>query len=268
VEFKALNFNKPFLMGIVNITPDSFSDGGKYIDPTVALTHINQLIAEGADIIDIGAESTFGPESQISVDEEISRLKPILDKLSDLNDLPLISIDTYKSKVAKFALETGIVDMINDVTALRGDSNMIDVLVKHKPYYCLMFSSYDTPYAGRETPHFDDIIATITDFLSAQTSKLVAAGFPHDRIIIDPGLGFFLSADSQVSWEVLNRLNELKILGFPILVGTSMKSYLGGPMESRLPRSLEAGELAIKNGANILRVHHTKEHRNLTKIHI
>jgi dihydropteroate synthase len=255
-------------MGIVNVTPDSFSDGGEYLDPQSALNHIDQLISDGADIIDLGAESTFGPEAQISAAVEIGRLQPILNSVGTRHGtfLPMISVDTYKSEVADFALQSSVISMINDVTALRGDPKMIDVLLEHQPYVCLMYSSYPTPYAGRDELHFDDIIATIKDLLKKQTDLLLSRGYPSDRIIIDPGLGFFLSADPEVSWEVLNRLTELESLGFPILVGTSMKSYLGGPVESRLPRSIEAGELALSNGANVLRVHHLKEHIPLTNM--
>ncbi|MDP3975655.1 MAG: dihydropteroate synthase [bacterium] len=256
---KTLDFHKPLLMGILNLTPDSFSDGGKYGDPQAALRHLQQLLDEGADMIDIGAESTFGPEAQVSADEEWSRLEPILSQI-DFKRV-FVSVDTHKAEVAEKALRVGV-QMINDVTALRGDSHMIEVLLKHRPYVCLMFSAYNTPYAGREARQYDDVIKSIKIFLRAQTELLISAGFPRDRIILDPGLGFFLSSDPGPSWEVIDRLAELKELGFPILIGPSMKSFLGGEIRDRLPKSLEAGKKCLQNGANIIRMHEVGKYRH------
>jgi len=247
-----LSFDKPLLMSIVNVTPDSFYERG-------------EKFPEGADIIDIGAESTFGPDSQVGAEEEWGRLKPILNSFfhSDRSGgIPFISIDTWKSTVAERALQMGA-HMINDVTALRGDPNMIEVLLKYQPYICLLYSAYETPYAGRENKHYDDVMATIKEFLRKQTDLLISRGFPREKIIIDPGLGFFLSTDPKYSWEVIERLSELKTLGFPILIGPSMKSFLGGEIKDRLPKTLEASKQCLRNGANILRVHHVKEHRSL-----
>lgn len=272
-----LNFDKPLLMGILNLTPDSFSDGGKYVGDE-ELRQIEEMIRDGADIIDIGAESTFGPEAQVNAEEEWQRLEPVLNSLRTQSgfSIPtealysgrnggipyLISLDTWKSEVAEKALQLGV-SMINDVTALRGDPKMIDVLLKYKPYVCLMYSAYDTPYAGRENKQYDDIIRTISDFLKERSELLIRAGFPRGKIIIDPGLGFFLSTDTKYSWEVIDRLGELKKLGFPILISPSMKSFLGGEIHTRLPKTLEASKQCLENGANILRVHHVKEHRIL-----
>lgn len=281
-----LSFDKPLLMGILNLTPDSFFDGGKSVQTIheLSLQKIQKLIADGADIIDVGAESTFGPEAQVTAEEEWGRLEPALSlrvrcggrsnlippdvdcrgrpELRDSLAMTTISIDTWKASVAERALKMGV-HMINDVTALRGDPVMIEVLLKYKPYVCLMYSAYDTPYAGRENKQYDDVMATITSFLKAQADLLINRGFPREKIIIDPGLGFFLSTDPKYSWEVIERLEELKPLGFPILVGPSMKSFLGGEIKDRLSRTLEASQKCLENGANILRVHHVKEHRNL-----
>jgi len=279
-----LSFEKPILMGILNVTPDSFSDGGKYfsngedgrigangrigedIDPRLQ-ERVLEMISEGADIIDIGAESTFGPEAQVSVEEEWNRLQPVLKSLVEtrlIASLPVISVDTWKAEVAERALKLGV-QMINDVTALRGDPRMIDVLLKHQPYVCLMYSAYDTAYAGRENIQYDDVMKTIKECLDERTKELTTSGFPKGKIMVDPGLGFFLSADPKYSWEVIERLEELKTLGFPILIGPSMKSFLGGEIKDRLPKSLEAAKKCLENGASVLRVHHVKEHGGLVR---
>jgi len=273
-----LSFEKPLLMGILNITPDSFSDGGKYVDVQTIIDRIRTLQEEGADIIDIGAESTFGPEAQVTAEVEWNRLEPVLKTLVETQDLaslpgfsdfaslpPVISVDTWKADVAERALSIAGVQMINDVTALRGDPKMIEVLLKHQPYVCLMYSAYDTPYAGRENIQYDDVIETIKEFLDERTKELMNRGFPREKMMIDPGLGFFLSADPKYSWEVIDRLGELKSLGFPILIGPSMKSFLGEEMKDRLPKSLEAAKRCLENGASIIRVHHVKEHRGLVR---
>ncbi|MDZ4217187.1 MAG: dihydropteroate synthase, partial [Candidatus Gracilibacteria bacterium] len=156
-------------------------------------------------------------------------------------------------------LELGV-QMINDVTAMRGDQKMIDVLLRFEPYVCLMFSADETGYATRTNHEYEDVMKTITAFLRDRTSLLLAAGFPREKIIIDPGLGFFLSSNTSVSWEVINRLSELKVLGFPILIGPSMKSFLGGEIKDRLQKSLEAAKRCVENGAGILRVHEVGEY--------
>ena len=262
-----LSFDHPLLMGILNITPDSFSDGGKFVDVQTIVQRINQLREEGADIIDIGAESTFGPEAQVSTEEEWERLEPVLKSLvetQDLAALPVISVDTWKADVAEKALQSGV-QMINDVTALRGDPRLIEVLLRYEPYVCLMFSAYETSYAGREEKQYDDVIRTIREFLDERTQQLLRRGFPQEKIVLDPGLGFFLSSDPAVSWEVIERLEELTSLGFPVLIGPSMKSFLGGDIKDRLPKTLEASKKCLRYGASILRVHHVKEHRGLVR---
>lgn len=257
-----LSFDKPLLMGILNITPDSFYSKDWFssgcLDLDGILSEINGMIGNGVDIIDIGAESSFGPASQILAEAEWERIEQVTDFFP--KDPVVTSIDTWKAEVAEKALQKGA-QMINDVTALRGDPRMVDVLMKYQPYVCLMYSAYDTPYAGREEKKYEDVIATISAFLKKQTDLLISRGFPKEKIIIDPGLGFFLSADPKVSWEVIDRLGELKTLGFPILIGPSMKSFLGGEIKDRLSMSLEAAKKCLENGASILRVHDISAHR-------
>lgn len=248
-----LDFEKNFLfMGILNLTPNSFSDGGAFLDSKKALNRISELQRDGADIIDIGAQSSASKKTQVTTDEEWRRLEPVLKKIDYTKTF--VSVDTYRSDVAGKALNLGV-QMINDVTGLRGDPKMIDVLCQYQPYVCLMYSAYDTPYAGNEEKHFTDIMAVIKAFLQRQTQSLLSRGFPREKIIIDPGLGRFLSNDPAVSWEVIERLAELKELGFPILVGPSRKSFLSGSMASRDKKTAEVCRKAIKHGASILRVH-------------
>jgi dihydropteroate synthase len=255
-----LDFTKPLLMGILNVTPDSFSDGGKYIQGEEANRRIKVMLKDGADIIDIGAESTFGPEAQVSAEEEWSRLEPILSKI-DYKQI-FVSLDTSKAEIAELGMKLGV-QMINDVTSLRADERMVDVLIKYKSYICLMYSADETSYATRTDHQYDDVIKTLSDFLRQQADRLIEAGFPREKIIVDPGLGFFLSSDPAVSWEVIDRLGELKSLGYPILIGPSMKSFLGGEITDRGPASVDAAEKCHKNGANIVRVHDVKAHRDL-----
>ncbi len=264
---KVLSFDKPILMGILNLTPDSFSDGGLFFGVQKALDRIEEMTREGADIIDIGAQSTAGPETLVGEEVEWERLEPVLSKIDYSKTMPngrqaCISVDTFRASVAEKALKLGV-QMMNDVTALRGDPRMIDVLLKFKPYVCLMHSSYITPYAGNQEKHFENVMLTIKLFLKSQADKLLEKGFPREKIIVDPGMGRFLSNDPTVSFEVIERLAELKSLEFPILVGPSRKGFLWGEMKDRDERTLEVSRKCLENGANILRIHDVKSHRKL-----
>ncbi|MFC1731725.1 dihydropteroate synthase [candidate division KSB1 bacterium] len=256
------NYNKsmlnqyPKIMGILNVTPDSFSDGGKYLETKDCELRIRQLIEEAADIIDIGGESTGPGSEDVSFEDEMKRVKPVIDYVTEnkLTEKVLFSIDTYKSEIAGYALEHGF-QMVNDVTALRGDPNMIDVLVKYQPYVVLMYSKDSTPRTTTESMEYDDVIATIKTFLLDQISQLVQAGFPEDKIIIDPGMGMFISANPKYSFEIIERLKELRQLGYPVCIGVSRKSFLGGNIEERDQISAEYSLKAIQNGASIIRTH-------------
>lgn len=256
-------------MGILNLTPDSFSDGGKFNQLEAAMHRIEEMIAQGADIIDIGGESTGPGSTTLSDEEELARVKSVIDgvsgkymKTAGMRDLAsprppynaLFSIDTYKSSVAEYALEKGF-QMVNDVTALRGDAKMIDVLVKYKPYVVLMFSKDKTARTTSDKVAYENVMGTIIEFLTEQTSELLEAGFPREKIILDPGMGAFLSGIPEVSFEVIHRLPELLELGYPVMVGISRKSCLGGKLEERDPASVEWSLKAIKNGTNIIRIH-------------
>ncbi len=258
-------FSKPQIMGILNITPDSFSDGGDFFKiqdskyNRRAELKIQQLIENGADIIDVGGEST-GPGSQdIGLKEEMRRIKPVVDYIAKNNptEKVLFSVDTYKAPIAEYALENGF-QILNDVTALRGDSNMIDILIKYKPYVILMYAKDNTPRTTTESVEYDDVIAGIKTFFISRISQLVGAGFPEEKIIIDPGMGMFVSANPKYSFEIIERLSELKTLGYPILIGVSRKSFLGGKLEERDLPSVEWSIKAIQNGADVVRMHNVK----------
>jgi len=255
-----MDFSKPQIMGVVNATPDSFSDGGDFYDIENAKTQIQNLIKDGADIIDIGGESTGPGSSDVSLKVEMNRVAPIVDYIAEnkLTEKALFSIDTYKAPVARYALEHGF-QIVNDVTALRGDPDMIDALVEYEPYIILMYSKDDTPRTTSEKIEYDDVIASIKTFLIGRIVELVDAGFPEDNIIIDPGMGMFVSADPKYSFEIIERLLELKQLSYPICIGVSRKSFLGGKLEDREKPSVEYSLKALKNGASIIRTHNVNK---------
>jgi len=246
-------------MGVLNMTPDSFSDGGEFNAPKLATDRVEEMMAQGADIIDIGGESTGPGSEDISADEELKRVKPVIDYIAEegLTDQCLFSIDTYKEPIAEYALEHGF-QMVNDVTALRGDPDMIGVFLKYQPQVVLMYSKDSTPRTTKEEVEYDDVMASIKTFLTERIAVLVEAGFPEDNIIIDPGMGAFISSISGYSFEVINRLKELKLLGYPILVGISRKSCLGGKIEDRDQPSVEWSLKALENGASIIRIHNVE----------
>ncbi len=246
-------------MGVLNATPDSFSDGGQFNQLKQAEKRIKELIDQGADIIDIGGESTGPGAPDVSETEELKRLEPIIKSIQKKKwtEKALFSIDTYKAKVADYALENGF-QIINDVTALRRDPKMMDILLKHKPYVILMYSKDNTPRTTKEAVEYEDVIDTIKQFLTEKAKQLIQAGFPKEKIILDPGMGAFISANPDYSFEIIERLSELKSLGFPLLVGISRKSCLGGILEERDQPSVEWSLKAFQNGADLIRIHNVK----------
>jgi dihydropteroate synthase len=263
---KKISLEKPLIMGILNVTPDSFSDGGEYFTVENALQRALQMIEEGTDIIDIGGESS-GPGSKfVDLQKEINRVIPIVEKLRSANSDIWISVDTYKAEVAHQALEAGA-DMINDVTALRGDSTMAMVLAKYDVPVVLMFSKDSDARTTRKEVHYDDVIKTVSDFWQQRIDVAIAAGIGRDRLVLDPGMGAFVSSDPKYSLQILKRLAELKSFNLPLLVGTSRKSFIGQvldlPLPHRLEGSLASALIAYLNGASILRVHDVKETRRV-----
>lgn len=257
---------KTLIMGVLNVTPDSFSDGGEFNSIEKAVERAIQIEKEGADIIDIGGESTRPGSEYVSVEEELNRLMPVIENLTDKISIP-ISIDTYKSKVAKKALDFGV-SMVNDVTALRGDKKLVKLLVDYDVPVCLMHMK-GTPKDMQKNPTYDNVLDEIYIFLKERVNFAMSHGVKKDNIIIDPGLGFGKRTGEGIedNCHILNRLTELKKLNLPILIGASRKTFIGNvsaknkvlPPSDRLEGSLAAASIAVYNGANIIRTHDVKE---------
>jgi len=257
-----LNFDKTIIMGVLNVTPDSFSDGGLFVDVDKAVEHAKQMFNDGADIIDIGGESTRPFSDAISEEEELRKVKPVIQGLVNEINIP-ISIDTYKPKVAEECLKLGV-HLVNDITGL-GNEEMIKVVAKHKVPVVIMHMK-GMPKNMQENPTYDDVIREIKEFLSKRTSEARKAGI--NDIIVDPGIGF--GKNTKHNLQILKRLNEFKDLGCPILVAPSRKSFIGNiiglAVTERLEGTLAAISIAVMNGANIVRVHDVKECKRAVQI--
>jgi len=242
---------RTLVMGILNITPDSFSDGGRYCDLDSAVSRAKQMVAEGADIIDLGGESTRPGYTPVSEEEEMARVIPVLERLVEEIPVP-VSIDTTKAAVARRALEAGA-HMINDQWALRADPAMPGVVAEYGVPLVLMHNQKNTEYR--------DLTGDLTTYFRESVGIALAAGVKREKIIIDPGIGFGKTAEQNL--EVLRRLGELRCLGFPILIGTSRKStigkVLGLPVDQRVEGTAATVAVGIANGADIVRVHDVKE---------
>ncbi len=261
---KIFDFSKrTYVMGILNVTPDSFSDGGKYFTLDSAIEHAMKMIEDGADIIDVGGESTRPGSEPVSIEEELRRVIPVIKELVKRSDVP-ISIDTYKSEVARQALEEGAV-IVNDISGLKFDKKMADVVASYKASVVLMHIK-GTPKTMQQNPHYDDVISEIYSYLCESVEIAKSAGI--EQIIIDPGIGFGKRLIDNL--EIIRRLREFKSLGYPILIGVSRKSFIGNvlnlPVEERLEGTAGAVAISVWNGANIVRVHDVKEMTRVVKI--
>ncbi|PSJ17411.1 dihydropteroate synthase [Nitrosomonas supralitoralis] len=243
-------------MGIINVTPDSFSDGGLYLSTQRAIAHARDLIDEGADILDIGGESTRPGSQYVNVDEELNRVLPVLEALVDTG-IP-ISIDTSKPEVMKHAIEAGAF-MINDVNALRNPGTL-EAVAPHKHVQICLMHMQGTPQSMQANPQYIDIVSEVKDFLRQRIHAVNTAGIASNRLVIDPGFGF--GKTLQHNLALLNQLNEFTTLGIPILAGLSRKSMLGAitgnNVSQRLHESVAAALLAAVKGARIVRVHDVK----------
>jgi dihydropteroate synthase len=252
-------FPRPSVMGIVNVTPDSFSDGGANFNPDTAAQAARQMIDEGAAIVDIGGESTRPGSEGVSVEEELRRVVPVLERLQ--GEVP-VSIDTANAAVARRALALGA-ELVNDVTALRGDPEVAGVVADARCYLCLMHMQ-GAPRTMQENPAYDDVASEVTAFLEERLRFAVDAGVDERRICLDPGIGFGKTVEQNL--QLVSRLDVLLGLGRPVLIGLSRKSSLGrllGDPTARtgsLSASLAAAVVAYEHGATILRVHDVKEH--------
>ncbi len=251
-------------MGVVNVTPDSFSDGGDYYSTEEAVIHAKQLIQEGADILDIGGESTRPGSKSVSVDEELNRVMPVVEKLLD-QKVP-ISVDTSKPEVMRCAIEAGV-SMINDVHALCMPGAM-EAVQESDTLICLMHMQ-GNPSDMQQNPQYKNIIEEIIDFFNQRIEDVVAAGISRERLVIDPGFGF--GKTLQHNLQLLRHLVQFERLSIPVLAGLSRKSMLGkitgNPVDHRIYESVAAALLAVQNGAKIVRVHDVKATRDAFAIY-
>jgi len=249
---------RTLIMGVLNVTPDSFSDGGRFFKLDDAIAHAERMAEEGADIIDVGGESSRPGADPVDDDEEKRRVIPVIKEIARRIDLP-ISIDTYKPSVAEEAIDSGA-SIINDITALR-DPRMVDLAARGKVGVVLMHMK-GTPKTMQVSPEYDDLISEIYSFLDERIEAALQGGVDRDRIMIDPGIGFGKRYEDNI--EILRRLREFKSLGSPILIGTSRKSFIGKalgdlPVEERLEGTAATVAISIANGADVVRVHDVKQ---------
>jgi len=247
------------LMGVVNVTPDSFSDGGLYLDPEAAIAHGRELAAAGAAILDVGGESTRPGAEPVGVEEELRRVVPVIEGLVGVGSR--ISVDTSKASVAGAALDAGA-EIVNDVTALRGDPGMAELCAERGATVVLMHMLGE-PRTMQRDPRYDDVVADVKAFLAERLEAAVAAGITEDRVWLDPGIGFGKTGAHNM--ELLRRLGELRELGRPLVIGTSRKSFIGrldgSPADGRLGGTIASSVLAAAEGADVLRVHDVAEMR-------
>ncbi len=255
--------SRSFIMGILNVTPDSFSDGGKYLNRSIAVEHALQMIEDGADFIDVGGESTRPGSESVSVEEELNRVIPIIEELVNKTTIP-ISIDTTKSEVAEKALQCGAV-IVNDISSFHFDNRMPSIVSKYNASVILMHTK-DKPKTMQQNPEYKDLIPEIKSYLSEAIKISIENGI--EQIIIDPGIGFGKKLEHNI--EIFKRLKEFQDFGFPVLVGPSRKSFIGTildlPVAERLEGTAAAVAVSIMNGANIIRVHDVKEMKRVAKI--
>lgn len=248
-----LHLSRTHVMGIVNVTPDSFSDGGKFSNRDAAVAHALALIDEGADILDIGGESTRPGSTPVSLDEELQRVIPVIEALSRLCSVP-ISIDTYKPEVMRAAIASGA-DIVNDVRALQ-EEGALDVIANSNVGVCLMHMQ-GSPQTMQMNPSYIDVVEEVKQFLNERLQALIGRGVVGERILLDPGFGFGKTTAHNIS--LIQHMDEFAQMGFPLLVGLSRKSVLGkiagGNEQQRLHAGLAASVISAMKGASIVRVH-------------
>lgn len=250
--------NNCYIMGILNVTPDSFSDGGKYNDMDRALRHVEEMMEEGMDILDIGGESTRPGYTLLSDEEEIHRVVPVIEKVKTEFNIP-ISLDTYKSAVAKAGLQAGA-DLINDIWGLKYDENMAGVIADFQVPCCLMHNRNEAVYAD----YMEDVLKDLKETLDIAEK----AGISKEKIILDPGVGFGKTYEQNV--EIIAKLDRLQELGYPVLLGTSRKSVIGLtlnlPTDQRVEGTLAISVVGVLKGCSIIRVHDIKENFRAVKM--
>jgi len=256
---------RTLIMGIVNVTPDSFSDGGKFINPADAIDHAIHLVEDGADILDIGAESTRPGAADVSVEEEIDRLLPVVNALVKSVDVP-ISVDTTKSVIAQQMLDAGA-HIINDISGLQFDPQLSKVVADYGCPVVIMHIQ-GTPRTMQKNPVYNDVISDIISYFKKRVEFARSAGIQDQQIILDPGIGFGKTIEHN--FRILSEFREFTSLGYPLVLGASRKSFIGKtldvPVDDRLEGSLAAAVVGAWNGANIIRVHDVKETKRALRI--
>jgi dihydropteroate synthase len=250
-------FPRPSVIGVVNVTPDSFSDGGAFLDPGRAIAQAKHHLGGGAALVDVGGESTRPGSEGVSAEEELRRVEPVLEGLGGLP----VSIDTSKAEVARRALQLGAV-LVNDVTALRADPDLAGVVADANAYLCLMHMLGE-PRTMQDAPRYDDVVAEVASFLEERLAAAVAAGIQEERVCLDPGIGFGKTVEHNL--ELLARMEELVAIGRPVLVGASRKRFLGRILGDReavtgpVAAGVAINVLAFQRGASLFRVHDVRE---------
>lgn len=252
----------PLFMGILNVTPDSFSDGGEFFEPEAAAARALEMLDEGADVVDVGGESTRPGADPVSAEEEARRVVPVVREILVRRPDAAVSVDTYRAETAEAALEAGA-RVVNDVTALRGDPRMAAVVAEARCPVILMHMKGE-PKSMQEHPFYDDVVREVREFLAARAEHAVAAGVEPEKIIVDPGIGFGKTLEHNL--ELLRNLEAIVELGFPVLVGASRKRFIGtitGVEEARerVAGTLAANVLAREKGATLFRVHDVRANR-------
>jgi dihydropteroate synthase len=241
------------VMGIVNVTPDSFSDGGAFLEPRAAIAHGYELVSEGAHILDVGGESTRPGAAPVTEQVEMRRVLPVIEGLADTG--AQLSIDTFKRSVAQAAIERGAT-IVNDVTALRQEPEMAGLVADRGCELCLMHMLGE-PGTMQDAPRYDDVVSEVKAFLEERLAFAVGAGVSEDKVLLDPGIGFGKTVDHNL--ELLHRLDELVAIGRPLVIGTSRKSFLGRiagrDVNQRLGGTIATNVLALERGASVFRVH-------------
>jgi dihydropteroate synthase len=252
-------------MGVLNVTPDSFSDGGQFLDPSVAVQHGRLLAEEGADLIDIGGESTRPGAEPVGEDVELERVLPVIEQLRSAGDVP-ISIDTYKAGVARAALAAGA-SFVNDVTAFRGDPEMAGVAAEAGADVCLVHMLGE-PRTMQDDPRYDDVVSEVRAFLEERLAFAVREGVPEDQVWLDPGIGFGKTLEHNL--ELIRRLDEIVAVGRPVVFGASRKRFLGAltgrPERERVAGTVAANLLAFERGAAMFRVHDVAPTRDALRV--
>jgi dihydropteroate synthase len=252
-------------MGILNVTPDSFSDGGLYIDPSRACERALEMVEEGASVIDIGGESTRPGVQELGYEDELARVKPLLEKLAGTLPVPF-SIDTRKAAIARIALDAGA-SIINDISGTRHDPDMVPTAIQYGAAVIVMHMQ-GTPQTMQRAPHYDDTVSEIITWLDSRTRELTAAGIDEEKIIIDPGIGFGKRLNDNL--RIIHEIGDFHSLGFPVLIGYSRKSFIGTLTEQQPGGRLWGGFAALgkslEGGVHMVRVHDVKETADFIKV--